>query len=176
MLCHCNPESWSSKLARLESAADWGTHELLDIKISAKLIGRPLNPHYRSIGAPPDHFRRQDNRPCQPQPRHQHPASGRPRRHHPGVNSGLGLDSLGFLAASLGGWGLLGDLAGCGVGSAASLGLLNLGSLLGRRSGSCSGIAVRHGTPLLLDLAEAGGGCLAIAEARLLSNDIPINL
>ena len=87
------------------------------------------------------------------------------------LNNDLRLGSLSLLTASLGGRRLLGYLAGGGVGSAASLGLLAL------RRGCGGRVAVATSdTPLFLDLTETGCGGLAVGEARLLSNKLPVNL
>jgi hypothetical protein len=92
----------------------------------------------------------------------------------------LRFDSLFLLDAGLGslrGFGLP-NLAGAGVG-AATIGLgrcsLLTGSFLGKREAGRKSALVGP-AQLLLDLAIASGGCLGIAEARLLSNDIPVNL
>jgi hypothetical protein len=92
----------------------------------------------------------------------------------------LRFDSLFLLDAGLGslrGFGLP-NLAGAGVGAAAiGLGRCSLltWSFLGRREAGRKSALVGP-AQLLLDLAIASGGCLGIAEARLLSNDIPVNL
>jgi hypothetical protein len=89
-------------------------------------------------------------------------------------------DSFFLLDAGLGSLGGSGlpDLAGAAVGAAAiGLGRCSLlagSSLCRREAGRKSAIVVP--AQLFLDLAIAGVGCLGIAETRLLSNNIPVDL